>query len=160
MGTIQPATTFTQLTETDAREVVAWHYPPPYDCYDSPPWDEVVEQGWAITDPTARATQFTAMRTPDGRLVGFLRLRVAGEPPSVLLSCGLHPAWCGRGLGRSLVAHAVERTASEHPGSDLALDVRPFNTRAIRLYAGSGFTAHGQATDAPTPLIRMIRRGR
>lgn len=108
MGTIQPATTFTQLTETDAREVVAWHYP----------------------------------------------------PPSVLLSCGLHPAWCGRGLGRSLVAHAVERTASEHPGSDLALDVRPFNTRAIRLYAGFGFTAHGQTTDAPTPLIRMIRRGR
>lgn len=163
MGTTLPATTFTPLTETDAREVVAWRYPPPYDCYDSPPWDDVVEQGWAIGDPVKRATEFSALRSRAGELLGFLRLRLVGEPQVVLLSCGLRPDRCGHGLGQLLVAHAVERSAAEHPGAALALDVRPFNARAIRLYTNRGFVPQPGPEHPPTgrkPLLRMVRVAR
>lgn len=155
------AVAFGPFTELDAHEVTSWRYPPPYDCYDSPPWDEVVAQGWAIGDPAKRATEFSALRSGTGELIGFLRLRLAGRPTVVLISCGLHPDRCGRGLGRLLVQRAIDQTAAEHPGVALALDVRPFNARAIRLYTTFGFAPQLERTAAgPMPLIRMVRTDR
>ncbi len=40
------------LSERDARAVARWRYPPPYDCYDAPPWSRMP----VVATPTARRT--------------------------------------------------------------------------------------------------------
>ncbi len=51
-----------ELTEGDAQAIARWHYPAPYDCYDSPGWDRMAREGWAICDVEARRTQFRALQ--------------------------------------------------------------------------------------------------
>lgn len=98
------------------------------------------------------------MRVDDApqHLAGFFRLRVVGEPASVMLSCGLAPELCGRGLGRVLVRQAVETSHARHAELPIALLVREFNVRAILLYERAGFCLAGR--DEPTGMLRMEHR--
>ncbi len=149
---------FTEFTLDHALQVTAWRYPAPYECYDSPPWEQVCQEGWAICDPKKRDTQFTAVVSGEDRrsLVGFYRLRIDGQPPTVVLSCGLRPDCCGQGLGQTMVNHALERASDQFPGIPVSLLVRPFNARAIRLYGRLGFEA--VAHDDSAPMYQMTRQ--
>ena len=51
---------------------------------------------------------------------------------------GLTPAARGRGLGRSVIAHALELASANAARLELAVDVR--NLPALRLYESTGFT--------------------
>lgn len=73
----------------------------------------------------------------DQGMIGYsVLLAVAGE--GHVLNCCVSPPWQGHGYGRILMEHLL-RTAREHGVEDLYLEVRPSNTRAIRLYQSLGF---------------------
>ncbi|OJV80405.1 MAG: hypothetical protein BGO37_03325 [Cellulomonas sp. 73-92] len=54
-----------ELSEEDARAIAAWRYPAPYVCYDSPTWEQMEREGWAICDGAIRRTQFGSLRADD-----------------------------------------------------------------------------------------------
>lgn len=73
----------------------------------------------------------------DGRICGYANLRViAGEAEVERIA--VHPRMRGRGLGRELMEQMVF-SAREQGASDMTLEVRAGNERAIKLYASCGF---------------------
>lgn len=132
----------------DAREVCTWRYPPPYNIYNEPEWDEVVRLGWELTDARTRRAEFLALRA-DGRLAGFLHLKQQDD--CVMLGVGLRPDLCGLGLGAQAMALADAEAGKRYCGLSLRLEVRTFNDRARKCYEKAGFRTVDRYTRR-TPL--------
>jgi mycothiol synthase len=90
--------------------------------------------------------RFEPSRWRLGRMVGdpesaaiLLLAEITPEPDTwEVVYLGLTPAARGRGLGRSVIAHALELAGPCVPRLELAVDVR--NVPALRLYETTGFT--------------------
>lgn len=81
---------------------------------------------------------------PDGPVVGYAGLSVAGRPPDVEASVhtiGVDAAWQGRGVGTALLRTLLS-IADEH-AAPVYLEVRTDNERAIAMYESHGFTRLG-----------------
>jgi len=147
-----------ELSEGDARAIARWHYPPPYDCYDSPSWEQMEREGWAICDDETRRAEFRALRPDDqdGEPSGYVRFRSAGD--SRTLHLGLRPDLCGRGLGRAFLEVAVAEARRRAGGVPVTLQVRRFNARAIAAYRRAGFEMvdDPSATGDPQERLTML----
>lgn len=124
----------------DAEMVASWRYPPPYDVYDvpeDPEWEaEILDAArWG-------ASYFAVDDAESGELIGFLEL-VAKEPDSddveVEIGLGLRPDLTGQGVGPSFVEAGMAFARDRWRPRRFALDVFPWNERAIRAYEKSGF---------------------
>lgn len=124
------------LTETDARNICRWHYPPPYNVYDYPDWELMCQKGFDLTDAQKRDEEYIAFRYMNG-LVAFGR--IFSTERYVLLGIGLRPDFCGKGLGKAVMLHLIALAAQRFPHLIPALEVRTFNQRAIRCYEACGF---------------------
>lgn len=85
---------------------------------------------------------------------------VYGDVPGAraeLISVWVAPEHRGRGVGRALVAAAVEHLAAHHPQTRLLLAVVETNLPARRLYESCGFGTGGWNPDDDTELF-MERR--
>jgi ribosomal protein S18 acetylase RimI-like enzyme len=102
---------------------------------------------WAqrIADPTGMGIAFGAL---DGEnLVGTVALEFSAKPKTRhkahLIGMYVLESWRGRGLGRQLVAAALEH-AAERPGIALVtLTVSEGNAPAVALYEAAGFQTFG-----------------
>jgi [ribosomal protein S18]-alanine N-acetyltransferase len=144
-----PPLELSPLTEVLARQVCTWRYPEPWHIYDMGPWELVIAEGYGLGDPARRQREFLGALDLDGELVAYLRLSHHHE--RWMLGLGVHPARCDRGLGRACVELAWAEHASRHPGTPLWLEVRSWNTRAVRCYGAAGFEPAG-AVSRTTPL--------
>ena len=130
--------TVTPMTQAEAEEVAAWHYPGEYAFYDA---DSVSDGLSELLDPARRGDEYLAARGPDGSLEGFVQLEAAGD--GVEIGLGLRPDLTGRGLGLAFTAAAIE--LAEHRGAErIVLVVAAFNRRAIRVYERAGFVETGR----------------
>ena len=78
----------------------------------------------------------------DESLIGYGVLS-AGAGEAHILNVCLDRDWQGQGLGRRLLARLVD-LARWHKAITLFLEVRPTNTRAIKLYESYGFKRVGR----------------
>lgn len=124
------------LTETDARSICSWHYPYPYDVYDYADWETVVKEGWDLSIPEKRSAEYVGFKYNNG-LVAFGRFSVV--PNLILIGIGLRPDYCGQGFGAEVMNALIAIAKKRYPQNVLALEVRTFNTRAIRCYESCGF---------------------
>lgn len=103
--------------------------------------------GWSALDferLIAAPSSFgdAALDRRSGAPAGFVLSRgAAGE--AEILTIVVAPAWRGRGLGRSLIAHHVDRLATARIET-LFLEVNEDNAPARRLYEREGFTQVGR----------------
>lgn len=124
------------MTETDARNICAWKYPPPYDVYDYADWETVVNSGWDLAIPEKRSAEYISFKYMNG-LVAFGR--ITSTPDYVLIGIGLRPDFCGLGLGKAVMTSLVAAAQARYPHLIPALEVRTFNLRGIRCYEKCGF---------------------
>jgi ribosomal protein S18 acetylase RimI-like enzyme len=106
-----------------------------------------------------RPEQWSVVADQAGAVVGFATLLPDGEAALLLQYVAVDPDHSGQGLGRLLLAHAIDRTA----GLEVRLDVRIGNARAIALYEAAGFTRTGAAAPHPLggePMARYVRPAR
>jgi [ribosomal protein S18]-alanine N-acetyltransferase len=135
--------TIRAFTEADADGVASWRYPAPSDAYDASQ-DPSLDQ--EMRDPSRwGATWFAADDADTGTLAGFLEL-VASESDTdqgtrveVEVGLGLRPDLTGIGIGPSFVEAALGFARERWQPSTFALDVFPWNERAIRCYEQTGF---------------------
>ncbi len=134
------------FTEADAIAVSTWRYPAPYDVYNEPDWETVLERGYDVTDPKAREEQYRSLYVGE-ELVGNFRLtfHYAEEGDYVMLGIGLKPDCCGKGMGREAMELVIAEAERRWPGELLRLVVRPFNKRAMKCYSKVGFVPVGTA---------------
>jgi RimJ/RimL family protein N-acetyltransferase len=143
------------LSEDDARAIARWRYPAPYDCYDSPAWEQMEREGWALCDDETRRTEFRALRAgvrrPTGHgdeLAGYARFRPAGD--ALALHVGLRPDLCGQGVGQAFLDLVLDEARRRAGGLPVTLQVRRFNARAIAAYRRAGFRRVDAGGDDPS----------
>jgi ribosomal-protein-alanine N-acetyltransferase len=126
---------FRDFTETDARTIAAWHYEPPYDVYDM------------VQDPADLESMLNPQEWPDvwfaasdvvsGELTGFAELHLVGD--MVEIGLGLRPDLTGAGFGPAFTEAVMTFARERWRPARFALDVFPWNERAIRAYEKTGF---------------------
>jgi ribosomal-protein-alanine N-acetyltransferase len=123
------------MTEADARAIAAWSYEPPYDVYD---WGEDPDDLAELLDPAGWGeTWFAVDDAESGDLVGFGELTHRRD--LVELGLGLHPDMTGRGLGAPFTEALMTFARERWTPARFALDVLPWNERAMRAYEHVGF---------------------
>jgi ribosomal-protein-alanine N-acetyltransferase len=129
------------FTRADADAIASWRYSPPYDAYDvleDPSWEEEIfdEARWG-------ASYFAVDDAGSGDLVGFYELVATGSDSDgdveVEIGLGLRPDLTGHGVGASFVDAAMAFARERWHPRTFALDVLPWNERAIRAYERAGF---------------------
>jgi RimJ/RimL family protein N-acetyltransferase len=122
-----------EWNETHTRDVVAWHYEPPWDFYDlaSDPADAA-----AMRDP-ARAVHRRAVVDESGRLEAFWYFDWDGDVVEV--GIGLRPDLTGQGRGESFLRAQLDYASQHWQPATFRLFVASWNERAIRLYERLGF---------------------
>jgi len=125
------------FASADADAVASWRYPPPYDAYDASE-DPSFEEG--MRDPARwGAVEFAVDDAETGELVRFLELTAIQDQGLVEIGLGLRPDLTGRGFGSAYVRAAMAFARGRWHPSTFALDVFPWNERAIRAYERAGF---------------------
>jgi RimJ/RimL family protein N-acetyltransferase len=107
----------------------------------------VEQERRVLADYAAADNALFLVAEADGRIVGQLdvkggtrrRLRHAG-----MLGMSVHRDWRNRGIGRALLAHAIDWARGTGVVTRIELIVYARNARAIHLYASMGFTLEGR----------------
>jgi len=114
--------------------MLTWRYPPPYDRYDldADPSDvDLMRSGvggdrwFAVDDAVTEPAAFF-------EFVGL-------EDRTIEIGLGLRPDLTGRGLGATLIEEGLRFARRRWGARSFALDVYPWNDRAIRAYEKAGF---------------------
>ena len=126
------------MTQVEAEEVAAWHYPGEYAFYDA----DTIPEGLAeLVDPQLRGDGFFAARGSGG-VEGFVELKPKAGG-AVEIGLGLRPDLTGRGLGGAFTAAAIQ-LARDRGARRITLAVAAFNLRALTVYERAGFVETGR----------------
>ncbi len=167
---------FTPMTETDARDILAWRYDGQYAVYNAPDSALDPDSGELRELLDARSPYFAVRERgqADGAPMGFFAYgsagEVGGEAPeprllrpdgSLTIGLGLRPDLTGQGHGLALVEMGLAFARERYQPMLFRLHVFAWNERAIRVYERAGFAAVGQtivpASDGERVFIEMTR---
>lgn len=130
--------TYHKTTEEEKYIIADWKYSGDYAVYNSAPYKEQKKRGVGFANPRNNFYSFY-----DGTvLIGFINLYE--EETEVFFGIGANPNCCGRGYGQLMTRTAREISRSLFPGKPLYLEVRTWNTRAVRCYEKAGFHIVGE----------------
>lgn len=134
------------MTLPEAREVISWRYPPPYDFYDITAGDEDLRAWLADGGTEGRYSAFS-----EGLLAGFFSFgadtRVSGGGVSggdysgdaLDVGLALRPDLAGGGHGAGLLEAGLDFARRSFSPTTFRLSVARFNERAITVYERAGF---------------------
>ena len=125
--------TYHPTTEEEKYLITAWQYSGDYAMYTKPPYAEQKKSGVGFANPANHFYSFY----DDTALIGFINL--SEEETEVFFGIGVNPAHCGKGYGQQITRMAFDISQELFPGKPLYLEVRTWNTRAVRCYEKAGF---------------------
>lgn len=140
--------TYHPTTEEEKYAIGTWKYPGEYALYDSEPYAEAKRKGFGFANPANHFYSFYDGET----LVGFINLTLYEGESEVFFGIGVHPEHCGCGYGKQMTSAARQIAAQQFPGKRLYLEVRTWNTRAVRCYERAGFHIAGAPFHRTTAL--------
>jgi RimJ/RimL family protein N-acetyltransferase len=155
--------TFKPMTEAWARDVLNWHYEPPYDFYnhDSSQIDAVLRDSYL--NPTFH---YYSVHDADDSLIAF---RCFGEDARVPggdysadaldMGGGLRPDLTGRGLGPQIMRAALDFARASFSPRAFRVTVAEFNLRAKRACEKVGYVPVQRfiATHNNMPFLILTR---
>ena len=149
---------YRSLSEDDKQQICSWKYEGEYEMYNLPPYDEMREQQIGFCNPKSEKNYFAFL---DGDvLAGFVN--ILEEQTEVFIGIGVNPNLCGKHYGRNILQTAYEISKQRYPDKPLYLEVRTWNTRAVKCYQRAGFHIDGEPFELTTGIgtgtfYRMVR---
>ena len=134
-----------KTTEEEKRRICEWKYDGEYAIYNSLPYEEQVRQRRGFANPRNNFYSFCV----DGKLIGYINL--IEEATEVFYGIGIDPAYCSQGYGQKITEASRALSHELYPGKPLYLEVRTWNTRAVRCYEKAGFHIVGEPFEQTTP---------
>lgn len=134
--------TFRPLTLEDARAVLAWRYPPPYDVYnfDTATTDADLRY---LVDP---ANQFHAILDEQDAVVGFCSFGADAQVPggdyseaALDIGMGIRPDLTGRGHGTTYACAVLRYAIERFNPQRVRVTIAAFNRRARRVWENLAF---------------------
>ena len=74
------------------------------------------------------------------------------EETEVFIGIGVNPDLCGKHYGRRMLMRAYEISKERYPNKPLYLEVRTWNTRAVKCYERAGFKIDGEPYELTTGI--------
>lgn len=127
-----------KTTENEKHIITAWRYSGEYAIYNNEAYAEQKKKGTGFANPKNNFYSFYDGET----LVGFINLYE--EETEVFFGIGVDPDLCGKGYGRQMTQTACEISKLLFPEKPMYLEVRTWNTRAVRCYEKAGFHISGE----------------
>ena len=124
------------LTEIQAKEISNWTYNGDYSIYNLPPWEQMIQEKYSLSDDTKRE-RYIGFVNEHMELVGFVNLLDQGD--SVFFGIGVNPKVCGIGLGKLITKMALIESQNRFPNKPVILEVRTWNKSAVSCYKSQGF---------------------
>lgn len=125
------------FTEKHALEVCEWNYKNEYSIYNHPTYSRALKEKWAITFEEKRKKEFFSVIDSYNKFLGYVRLQ--NKSNYTLIGIALKPEICGQGFGVKVLELLKIKCKLLYPKSDIILEVRDFNLRAIKCYKKAGF---------------------
>lgn len=148
------------LTADQAREILDWRYPPPYDFYNPPGTRH--DEGY-IRQFLNPALKFHGVMNAHGSLIGFCSFGVDGQVPggdysaeALDIGLGMKPVLTGKGLGPVFFGSILDHAARMLEPDFYRLTVANFNQRAINLYRKFGFQPATEFKDEQLQIPHVI----
>jgi RimJ/RimL family protein N-acetyltransferase len=133
---------FEPLTEAEAREIITWRYPAPYDFYDLTEADPSI----VLRDLFNPNSPHFAISTDEDEFLGFclagLEAQVPGgdyAEPALDIGIGLRPDATGRGLGKLVLSEFLEYALDAYHPERFRATIAAFNLRSQRTFLDLGF---------------------
>ena len=135
-----------KTTEEEKYAICEWKYNGEYAIYNNISYKEQVKAYRGFANPKNNFYSFS-----DGKqLIGYINL-IENET-DVLFGVGVAPAFCNQGYGQMICKTAIELSHQLYPGKPICLQVRTWNTRAVRCYEKAGFHIVGKPVKKATPI--------
>lgn len=145
---------FTPITESEAREVLSWHYPDIATLYNPDP-AEFEADVWELLAPEYH---YHAVRDDD-RLVGFCCFGEDAQVPdgdyslpALDVGCGLNPALTGQGLSSEFFAAVLGHGRERFQPTHFRATVATINVRSMRMVLRAGFCEVQRFISGDEPL--------
>ena len=131
---------YRNLSEKDKQQICVWQYDGMYAIYNLPSYEEMQAQQMGFMNPKSEKNYLAFL---DGDvLVGFVN--ILAEKTEVFIGIGVNPDLCNKHYGRRMLMLAAEISKKRYPNKPLYLEVRTWNTRAIKCYEKAGFQIDGE----------------
>lgn len=141
------------LTEYEKMQICRWQYPGEYAIYNVKPTEKS-----GIFNPD-NARNYYAFYDGD-IFVGYVNLIERNNKFSIGIA--VKPQLCNKGYGTQMLEICCDIARSLNPDKPLGLQVRTWNSRAIRCYEKAGFVIAGDEYELTTPsgkgiFYRMVK---
>lgn len=150
--------TYQNLTEDAKRQICAWKYEGEYALYNLPSYEELQARQMGFMNVDAEQNYYGFW---DGSVfVGYIKLME--KETAVSIGIGVKPELCGKQYGQHMLSMACTLAQQLYPQKPLCLEVRTWNTRAIKCYEKVGFRIDGPAYELTTEIgsgtfYRMVK---
>ncbi|KPI55536.1 acetyltransferase [Clostridioides difficile] len=124
------------FTEEHAIEITNWKYEGEYSIYNLPSWNEIKKNNLSLAKEDKRKN-FISFIDDNKELIGFINLLDKGS--SVYFGIGIKPDYCGMGIGKEIISLGLEECRNKYSTKPVVLEVRTWNTRAVKCYESQGF---------------------
>lgn len=148
---------FSPVDEAGARDILRWHYEPPYDIYDV---GQDVDDPSFFTDPN---NGYFAVRDEAGELIGYVCFGADGRVPggnyeeeAIDLGVGLRPDMTGRRLGPGVIEAAMTFGRDLFGPLPFRATVASFNGRSLAACRKVGFMPRETFARRPDGLEFVI----
>lgn len=131
------------MTQTEAREIIGWHYPDPYAVYDPGPDAasgllDIQNNYYAVFDEDGALVGFFCFGR-DAQVPGSLSGAEAADATTLDVGLGMRPDLAGRGQGLDFLNAGLAFARDRFHPVHFRLSVYTFNRRAIAVYVRGGF---------------------
>lgn len=137
---------FHKTTEEEKYVICEWKYDGEYAIYNNISYEEQMKEYQGFANPKNNFYSFSNGK----QLIGYINL--IEQEKDVLFGVGVAPAFCNHGYGQKICKTAIELSHQLYPGKPIFLQVRTWNTRAVRCYEKAGFRIAGEPTRITTPI--------
>ena len=149
---------YRHLSEDAKRQICAWNYDGEYAIYNLPSYEEMQTRQMGFMHPDAAKYYYGFW--DNTTLVGYIK--ITKKNADVSIGIGVKPDLCGKQYGQQILSMACTIAQTQYPGKPLCLEVRTWNTRAIKCYEKAGFRIGGQPYELTTKIgsgtfYRMVK---
>ena len=124
------------MNDEIAKEICSWEYEGDYKIYNLPDFETMKGNGYSLCNPN-KSKEFYCFFNTDKQLIAYVRFIKKGDV--YVMGIGLSPNYVGRGVGQQIIRLSIDKLKQTISNAKVTLEVRAWNTRAIKCYLKSGF---------------------
>lgn len=133
----------TPMNISAVSAICQWKYPRPYDVYNYMTFEEAVISDSPLLKAENKDNYLCFWK--DETLTAYINIYKKDD--RVFLGIGVAPDLCGKGLGKAYLKQGIEKAKILYPDSELWVQVRSWNIRAIKCYESCGFKEKYKETE-------------